>query len=82
LRNKIVTLVSIEGCNSCNAARNVINAVRRSVSVDFREVVIHEQHTWYQRYKEKVPVVLINNKEVAYWRVSVSQLLDSLDEGL
>lgn len=78
MKNKIVTLISVEGCHLCDSARNVINAVRKSVSVDFREVKIDEQHSWYPRYSEKVPVVIVNNKEIACWRVSASQLLDSL----
>ena len=82
LKNKIVTLVSKDGCSLCDAARNVIVAVRRSVPVDFREIVIDEQHAWFAKYGDKLPVVLVNNKEIAYWRISASQLLDSLNDGL
>ena len=59
----IVTLVRAEGCHLCESARRVIEGVRAEVPFELEEVDIAGDDELETRYRERIPVVLVDGEE-------------------
>jgi glutaredoxin len=60
---RTVTLVGASGCHLCESARNVIARVRAEVPFELEEVDITGDENLERRYRERIPVVLIDGEE-------------------
>jgi glutaredoxin len=58
-----VTLVHASGCHLCESARRVLAAVRADVPFELEEVDITGDEKLESRYRERIPVVLVNGEE-------------------
>lgn len=65
-----VQLLSRRGCHLCDAARRVVRAVCDPDGVTWEEIDIDTDPTLQARYGELVPVVLVDNVQVGYWRIN------------
>lgn len=61
---RTVTLVSAPGCHLCESARNVIARVQAEIPFELEEVDISGDEELERRYRERIPVVLIDGEEV------------------
>jgi hypothetical protein len=59
----LVTLVHARGCHLCESARRVIEAVRAEVGFDLEEIDIAGDAELERRYRERIPVVLVDGQE-------------------
>ena len=59
----VVTLVRAEGCHLCESARRVIEGVRADVPFELEEVDIAGDDELETRYRERIPVVLVDGEE-------------------
>jgi hypothetical protein len=59
-----VTLVVASGCHLCESARKVIDRVRVEVPFELEEVDITGDEDLERRYRERIPVVLVDGEEV------------------
>ena len=59
----VVTLVHAEGCHLCEGARRVIEGVRADIPFDLEEVDITGDDALEERYRERIPVVLVDGEE-------------------
>ena len=59
----VVTLVRAEGCHLCESARRVIEGVRADVPFELEEVDIAGDDELEARYRERIPVVLVDGEE-------------------
>ena len=59
----VVTLVRAEGCHLCESARRVIEGVRAEVPFELEEVDIAGDDGLETRYRERIPVVLVDGEE-------------------
>ena len=59
----VVTLVHAVGCHLCESARRVIEGVRGEVSFELKEVDITGDEELEARYRERIPVVLVDGEE-------------------
>ena len=59
----VVTLVRAEGCHLCESARRVIEGVRADVPFELEEVDITGDDELETRYRERIPVVLVDGEE-------------------
>lgn len=78
-----VTLVSKPGCHLCDVAREVVETVVADLpedAVDVREVSILDDPALHELWWEKIPVVLIDGRPHAHWRVSPERLRAALTE--
>lgn len=74
-----VTVIGKDGCHLCDEATEVINQVLESfenVGLEHRNLA--ESPEWQRDYADKIPVVLIDGQEHAYWRVRPERLRESL----
>ena len=58
-----VTLVHASGCHLCESARRVLERVRSEVPFEIEEVDITGDEELESRYRERIPVVLVNREE-------------------
>ena len=60
---RTVTLVGASGCHLCESARNVIARVQAEVRFELEEVDITGDDELERRYRERIPVVLVDGEE-------------------
>jgi hypothetical protein len=73
-----VVLVGRDGCHLCEDAREVVAAVCAAVDATWREVSLDDHPELPAAYAEKIPVVLVDGAEHAYWRVDAAALRRAL----
>ncbi|MSP64341.1 MAG: glutaredoxin family protein [Ignavibacteria bacterium] len=75
---KNVTLFSKEGCQLCEIAETIITKLQNKIQFNFTTNKIDSQHFQFENYKNKFPVILIENVEVMSGRVSEPKLRELL----
>jgi len=76
-----VTLIGKPDCHLCDVAREVVEVVVAELPED--EVVVEQRSIaddpgLYELWWEKIPVVLIDGRFHAHWRVSPDRLREAL----
>ncbi|PZU40476.1 MAG: thioredoxin family protein [Microbacterium sp.] len=80
----VLTLIGKPDCHLCDVAEGVIERVLADLPdgvADRVEVVersILEDTSLYERWWEKIPVVLVDGELHAHWRVASDRLRDAL----
>lgn len=77
-----LTLVSKPDCHLCDVAREVVDTVVADLpegSVEIEELSILDDRELYERWWEKIPVILIDDRLHAHWRVAPDRLRTALD---
>ena len=59
----VVTLVEARGCHLCESARRALERVRVEVPFELEEVDITGDAELEGRYRERIPVVLVDGEE-------------------
>lgn len=73
-----ITLYTKPGCHLCEAVEQVIERVRRDVPFDFiRRDILDDPHD-LTTYGELIPVVLLDGREIARYRLSEAALRSAL----
>lgn len=73
-----VTLIGRPGCHLCAQARDVVAAVTSELRERFDEHDITVEADLYERYWDKIPVVVVDGRELAFYRVGQEQLRAAL----
>ena len=75
-----VTLYSKPECHLCDVVKEVIAGVkrRRKFELEIRDILDDPQD--FERFKNDIPVVYVNGKEIARHRLSEARLNFALDE--
>lgn len=85
-----VTLIGKPGCHLCDDARLVVNTViaefkaahtgvNASVQVQLDELNILEDRDLEAKYRDEIPVLLLDGKVHNYWRIDPVRLRDALE---
>lgn len=74
-----ITLLTKPGCHLCDDAREVIERVRssremQSIETTLTELDILQDEQLARLHSEEIPVVLLNGKRHAIWRVEEDRL--------
>jgi hypothetical protein len=77
----VVTLVHAAGCHLCESARRVIEGVRTEVPFELEEVDITGDEELEGRYRERIPVVLVDGDEAFTYFVHPDGLRRRLGSG-
>ena len=75
----VVTLVHAEGCHLCEGARRVIEGVRAEIPFELEEVEITGDDELEARYRERIPVVLVDGEEAFTYFVTPDGLRRRVD---
>lgn len=73
-----VTLIGKPGCHLCDDARAVIDAVCTDLGVMWDERSILDEPALAIRYREEIPVILVDGQMHDYWRVDPDRLRRAL----
>jgi hypothetical protein len=74
----VVTLLGKPGCHLCDEAREVIARVADEVGVPWEERDITRSVEDAERYREQIPVTLIDGVQHDFWRVDENRLRNAL----
>lgn len=80
-----ITLIGKPGCHLCDDARDAIEGVRvelagRGIPTELDELNILEDETLARLHSEEIPVVRINGKQHAIWRVRPEKLAAAIEK--
>ncbi len=70
-----VTLIGKPDCHLCDDARLVVEAV---CPEGFEEVSVFDDPSLFDAYAELIPVVLVDGRQVAHWRITPAELRAAL----
>lgn len=73
-----VTLYSRPGCHLCADARAVIAAVCADLGEAYEEVDITTDEDLEDRYRDEIPVTLVDGRQHDFWRVDAARLRAAL----
>ncbi|HBJ73437.1 MAG TPA: NrdH-redoxin [Actinobacteria bacterium] len=65
-----VQLLSKPHCHLCDDARAVVSAVCAELDIPWSELSIMDDPALYDEYWERIPVVLVDDRVVQFWRVN------------
>lgn len=65
----VVEMYSKSECHLCDVAKEVVERVRASVPFEFHVIDIEADPELFERYKERVPVVVIDKAFAYQYRV-------------
>lgn len=81
-----IKLVIRQGCHLCVAAESDLARVISRFAAEFPdreytvEVIDINDYDDLQRFSEEVPVLLINSKQVSFWRIDEERAFEHLRE--
>ncbi|MGV9194334.1 glutaredoxin family protein [Microbacterium sp. MC2] len=78
-----LTLISKPDCHLCDVAREIVETVVADLpegTVEIEERSILEDAALYDAWWEKIPVVLIDDRLHAHWRLSADRLRAALTQ--
>lgn len=73
-----VQLITKPNCYLCDAARDVVTAVCVELGEEFQELLITDYPNLAAIHAEFVPVVLVDNQEIAVWQVLPETIISAL----
>jgi len=73
-----VELYSKTGCHLCDIMKDSLEQVRKQIPFDFREIIIREGDRDYDRWKERIPVLFMNNEFAFQYHLPKDQFVNKL----
>ena len=73
-----VILLGKPGCHLCDDARVVVAEVCADLGVAWEELDVLEDPALADRYWDEIPVVLVDGRQHAFWRVDADRLRTAL----
>lgn len=73
-----VVIYTKPGCHLCDVARQVVEIVCAERDTDFVEINIWDDPSDADRFAERIPVITVNDVEVAHFRVDPDRLRAAL----
>jgi len=75
---KKVKIYSRTGCHLCEIAIDRITSVKEELNFNLEVELIDSSIELQQEYGEQVPVILIDDKVHAYWRVDLDRFTKAI----
>ncbi len=69
-----VTFYTKAGCHLCDDARDALDEIATHTSYELTEIDIRSDMALFERYRYRIPVILINGQEVAEGRITYEDL--------
>lgn len=74
----IVTIYSKPDCHLCDDAKAVIERVRQRMGFELRQKNILDDARDFANYRYAIPVIFVDDREIARYRLSEEELLAAL----
>lgn len=75
-----VQLIGKPDCHLCHDARQVVAKVCAELDFTWVERSILDDPALYDQYWERIPVVLVDEKIIEFWRIDPDRLRGALSE--
>jgi glutaredoxin len=69
-----VTLYSKAGCHLCDEARDMLDEIATQVPYDLIEIDIRKDPQFFELYRYRIPVILLNETVIAEGRIDYNSL--------
>ena len=69
-----VTFYTKAGCHLCDNARDALDEIATHTSYELTEIDIRSDMALFERYRYRIPVILMNGQEVAEGRITYEDL--------
>lgn len=76
-----VTLLVTKECHLCGSAREALDRVATKTGINWEEIDVIDRPDLAREYGDRLPVVLLNDKEHSYWDVDEARLEQDLANG-
>ena len=73
-----ITLIGKPGCHLCDDARAVVERVALDTGAGWSELSILDDPGLAEKYREQIPVVLVDGEQHDFWRVDEGRLRAAL----
>ncbi len=73
-------IMTKEDCSLCDTAKTTVENVIQSFPVELKMVDIESDPQLFEKYKEKIPVILINGEESFVYKVHEVTLRKKLEK--
>ena len=73
-----ITLIGKPGCHLCDEARAVVVAVAAETGHTWNELSILDDPLLADEYWEQIPVIKVDDRVIAFWRITAEQLRSAL----
>lgn len=73
-----ITLIGKPGCHLCDEARVVVQRVAEQAGAHVEELSILDHEELAEEFAEQIPVVLVDGRQHAFWRVDEERLRAAL----
>jgi len=71
--NKLL-LYTKPDCHLCDEMKDVISVVKREVNFDFEEINIKQNELLFEKFKEKIPLLMMNGRLIAKYYIDKEKL--------
>jgi glutaredoxin len=75
-----ITIYSKPDCHLCDLAKEVLERCREKTDFTLEVVDISQDPALFERYRNDIPVILLDGKEIARHFVRERQLLEALQQ--
>jgi hypothetical protein len=69
-----VTFYTKAGCHLCEEARDMLEDIAALTTYELTEVDIRSNPTLFEKYRYRIPVILINNETIIEGRIEFREL--------
>jgi len=74
----LVEIYSKDDCHLCDVAKETLSRIRKREQFELREITIREGDAFYEKFKERVPVVYIDGEFAFQYRIHPERFLRKL----
>ncbi len=75
-----VTFYTKAGCSLCDEARELLNAAAAEIDYELTEIDIRKSSEIFERYRYRIPVIVIDNQEVLEGRFELPEVETALGQ--
>jgi glutaredoxin len=79
VRRKLV-LYSKPDCHLCDIAYELLLGLRREFQFDLEKVDVRQNPVWWDKYRDKIPVLAIDGRQILYAPIRVADVRRALNE--
>ncbi|GCF08058.1 glutaredoxin family protein [Dictyobacter arantiisoli] len=73
----LVTFYTKAGCHLCDMARDALDEIASHLEYDLDEIDIRRDMDLFERYRYRIPVVMLNETIIAEGRIEYSDLAEA-----
>ena len=74
----MITLIGKPGCHLCEEARAVVVTVAAETGAQWQEISILDDPLLADEYWEQIPVIKVDDRVIAFWKITPEQLRSAL----